>query len=78
MREHNEVKSEAKKAVAAVKAARYRTLYDELNNADGEKKIYRKARARKRATEYLEDAIQIKDNKERLLHLSDIQRWCER
>ncbi|EYC10880.1 hypothetical protein Y032_0053g2350 [Ancylostoma ceylanicum] len=79
LREYREAKAEAKKAVATAKAARYRALYEELDTADGEKKIYRIAKARQRATEDLGHVVQMKDNDGRLLHrLPDIlNRWRE-
>ncbi|EYC04413.1 hypothetical protein Y032_0088g2191 [Ancylostoma ceylanicum] len=66
MREYREAKAEAKKVVATAMAARYRALYEELDTADGEKKIYRSAKARQRSTEDLGHVVQIKDNNGRL------------
>ncbi|KAL6738062.1 hypothetical protein Aduo_011654 [Ancylostoma duodenale] len=79
MREYGEAKAVAKKAVAAAKAARYRALCEELDTTEGEKKIYRIAKARQRATEDLGDVVQIKDSNGHLLHrLPDIlNRWSE-
>ncbi|EYC20643.1 hypothetical protein Y032_0021g335 [Ancylostoma ceylanicum] len=79
MREYREAKSAAKRAVSAAKVACYKHMYDELDTVDGEKKIYRIARARQRATEDLGHVMQIRDNSGRLLHhLPDIlNRWSE-
>ncbi|EYB86608.1 hypothetical protein Y032_0276g1099 [Ancylostoma ceylanicum] len=68
MREYREAKAEAKKTAVTTKATRYRALYEELDTADGKKKIYRIARARQRATEDFGHLVQIKVNNGRLLH----------
>ncbi|EYC06060.1 hypothetical protein Y032_0078g1172 [Ancylostoma ceylanicum] len=54
-------------------------MYDELDTIDEEKKIYRIARTRQRATGDLGHVMQIRDNSCRLLHhLPDIlNRWRE-
>ncbi|EYC22348.1 hypothetical protein Y032_0017g3296 [Ancylostoma ceylanicum] len=79
MREYTEAKSAAKRAVSAAKTAYYKDMYDELDTLDGEKKIYRIANARKRASEDLGHVVKTRDKSERLLYrLPDIlNRWRE-
>ncbi|XP_067135012.1 uncharacterized protein [Centruroides vittatus] len=54
-------KREAKRVVAQAKAGAYANLYEELDTREGQKKIYRLAKIRNRATKDISHVRQIKD-----------------
>ncbi|XP_067145134.1 uncharacterized protein [Centruroides vittatus] len=54
-------KREAKRVVAQAKAGAYANLYEELDTREGQKKIYRLAKIRDRATKDISHIRQIKD-----------------
>jgi hypothetical protein len=72
-------KKTAKRAVGEAKGQAYEGLYQHLNMKEGEKDIYRMARARDRKTRDLNQVKCIKDEREQLLVKEDEirHRWQE-
>jgi SNF2 family DNA or RNA helicase len=72
-------KKTAKQAVGEAKGRAYEGLYQRLNTKEGEKDIYRMARARDRKTRDLNQVKCIKDEREQLLVKEDEirHRWQE-
>ena len=72
-------KKTAKRVVSVAKGRAYEDLYQRLSTKEGEKDIYRMARARDRKTRDLNQVKCIKDEREQLLVKEDEirQRWQE-
>uniref|UniRef100_A0A914WWF1 Reverse transcriptase n=1 Tax=Plectus sambesii TaxID=2011161 RepID=A0A914WWF1_9BILA len=74
---YSTAKREAKKTVAAARANHYQDLYKQLGTKEGEKNIYRLARARTKATQDIEHCMCIKDKDGRRLQnkRETLKRW---
>ena len=59
--EYQRKKKEAKRAVAVARAEAASELYEELETEEGQKKIYRIAKCRNKATKYISHVKQMKD-----------------
>ena len=72
-------KKTAKRAVSVAKGRAYKDLYQHLSTKEGEKNIYRMARAHDRKTRDSNQVKCIKDEREQLLVKEDgiIHRWQE-
>uniref|UniRef100_A0A914X4N9 Reverse transcriptase domain-containing protein n=1 Tax=Plectus sambesii TaxID=2011161 RepID=A0A914X4N9_9BILA len=79
LRRYKALKSSAKRAVAAAKAAYYDHVYDELDTPEGENKIYRLANARHQATQDIGQIKHVKDEDHRLLRdpPAILRRWSD-
>ncbi|XP_067144622.1 uncharacterized protein [Centruroides vittatus] len=76
---YRNLKSLAKRSVAAAKVAHYNCLYEDLDTPEGANKIYRLASTRHHATQDTRHVKNIKDNHGQILRdpSAILQRWSE-
>ena len=79
IKKYKVTKKTAKRAVSEAKGRSYEDLYQRLSTKEGEKNIYRMARARDRKTRDFNQVKCIKDEREQLLAKEDEirHRWQE-
>jgi len=77
--EYQEAKKMTKRMVAEAKAKEYNELYQKLNSREGEKMVYRLAKARERATRDVAQVKTVKDIEGKLLVVEEQvrHRWGE-